>query len=125
MHSRERAELLGNVSGAWLGSMIRPRRDGSCALRADVRDEHAGGRRSDAGEVVVLGVPDAAVAEVLGALREGHARRQAVGSGQARAIGARSRIESAVVIHRPGTGSARRESSRCGGGPRRCSCPFG
>ncbi len=43
----------------------------------DVGDEHGRGRRGDRVDVVVLGVPDPAVAELLGPLGEPHARLQA------------------------------------------------
>ena len=50
---------------------------------ADVRDQHAGRRRRDAGHVVVLGVPDPLVAELLRLLGQRHARGEAVTGGLA------------------------------------------
>ena len=58
-------------SGAWLGSMMPPaptrmRRRAA----ADVRDHDRGRRAGDAGHVVVLGQPEAAIAPALGVPRQ-------------------------------------------------------
>ena len=50
----------------------------SLGVRGHVGDEHRGGRRCDRAHVVVLGVPDPAVPELLGTLGESDAALEAV-----------------------------------------------
>jgi hypothetical protein len=69
----EGAKLLGHDEGRVVGQHHAARAEAD-ALRVggDVGDEHRGRRRGDAVDVVVLGVPHAAIAQGLGGLGEAH-----------------------------------------------------
>jgi hypothetical protein len=67
----ERAELLGDHVRRMIGQHDAARADADGPRRArDVRDHDRRGGRGDGGEVVVLGDPEAPVAQRLGVLRE-------------------------------------------------------
>ena len=108
-------------SGAWFGSMIPPApRRIVLRVRRDVRDEHAGGRRRDRRHVVVLGVPDAPVAQLLGALRERprwrrSCRRRSLPCGSERGRGSRAGCSESPAIptrYQAPLGSARGHRER-------------
>ena len=90
MQRLEHAELLGDASGAWLGSITPPEPtrivDVAAAMCAD---QHRGRRAGDARHVVVLGDPVAVVAQPLDVAREVNG----VAQGNARRLAARDRRE--------------------------------
>src|SRR5690606_26679581 len=76
------AELLGDGQRGVVGQHHAARTDPDpLGVRGDVRDEHAGGRGRDGRHVVVLGVPDPAVAQPVGGLRQFQAGLQALPGG--------------------------------------------
>jgi hypothetical protein len=73
------AELLRDGQRGVVGQHDTAGAESDCAgVGRDVRDQHTGRRGGDAGHVVVLGVPDAAVTPPLGALRQGDTGGEAV-----------------------------------------------
>ena len=70
---RQRAELLGDHQRRMVGQHDPAgAQPDPLGVRRHVGDEHGGRRRGDRRDVVVLGVPDAQVAELLGAPRQPH-----------------------------------------------------
>ena len=75
----ERSELLGDHERRVVGKHDAPRTHPyGPRLRCDMGYEDAGRRGADARHVVVLGVPDSLVAELLGALRDGYTRTERI-----------------------------------------------
>ena len=78
MQGDERTELLGDHEGGVVGQHDAPRAHPDvCGRRRDRRDENGGGGARDSGHPVVLGHPEAPVAQAVGehggldCLREG------------------------------------------------------
>jgi hypothetical protein len=81
------------TSGEWLGSMMPPEPTRIVDVPRDVADQHGRGGAGDAGHVVVLGQPEAAIAQAFRMLRQASVLCMASAASLPSAMGERSSRE--------------------------------